>query len=78
MTTVAAAGAAVGVVLAGLVPLAEDAAVSGGPEVDAFEEEMATRVGVGHALAVSSGTAALHLALLRAGDSIVIGATPRQ
>lgn len=38
-----------------------------GPEVDAFEEEMAARVGVGHALAVSSGTAALHLALLGAG-----------
>ena len=38
-----------------------------GPEVDAFEEEMATRVGVGHALAVSSGPAALHLALLGVG-----------
>lgn len=38
-----------------------------GPEVDAFEEEMATRVGVGHALAVSSGTAALHLAVLGVG-----------
>jgi dTDP-4-amino-4,6-dideoxygalactose transaminase len=38
-----------------------------GPEVDAFEEEMAARVGVGHALAVSSGTAALHLALLGVG-----------
>jgi dTDP-4-amino-4,6-dideoxygalactose transaminase len=38
-----------------------------GPDVDAFEEEMATRVGVRRALAVSSGTAALHLALLGVG-----------
>ena len=38
-----------------------------GPDVDAFEREMASRVGVGHALALSSGTAALHLALLGVG-----------
>lgn len=38
-----------------------------GPEVDAFEAEIAARVGVGHALALSSGTAALHLALLAIG-----------
>lgn len=38
-----------------------------GPEVDAFEREVAERVGVAHALAVSSGTAALHLALLALG-----------
>lgn len=38
-----------------------------GPHVDAFEAEVAARVGVGHALALSSGTAALHLALLDAG-----------
>jgi dTDP-4-amino-4,6-dideoxygalactose transaminase len=35
-----------------------------GPEIDAFEREVAERVGVRHALAVQSGTAALHLALL--------------
>lgn len=35
-----------------------------GPEVDAFEFEMSERVGVKHAVALSSGTAALHLALL--------------
>lgn len=34
-----------------------------GPDVDAFEREMATRVGRKHAAALSSGTAALHLAL---------------
>ena len=34
-----------------------------GPHVDAFEAEVAARVGVPHALALASGTAALHLAL---------------
>jgi dTDP-4-amino-4,6-dideoxygalactose transaminase len=34
-----------------------------GPHVDAFEREFAAAVGVGHAAALSSGTAALHLAL---------------
>lgn len=38
-----------------------------GPHVDAFESEMAERVGVEHALALSSGTAALHLALIHLG-----------
>src|SRR5947199_6238489 len=34
-----------------------------GPHVDAFEREFADYVGVPHAVALSSGTAALHLAL---------------
>jgi dTDP-4-amino-4,6-dideoxygalactose transaminase len=34
-----------------------------GPNVDAFEREIAATVGAAHAAAVSSGTAALHLAL---------------
>ncbi len=38
-----------------------------GPHVDAFEAEIADRVGVAGALALSSGTAALHLALLELG-----------
>lgn len=38
-----------------------------GPEVDAFEAEVKERVGVEHALALSSGTAALHLALVELG-----------
>ena len=38
-----------------------------GPDVDAFESEFADRVGVAHAVALSSGTAALHLALLLVG-----------
>ncbi|MCF6745193.1 aminotransferase class I/II-fold pyridoxal phosphate-dependent enzyme [Blastococcus sp. KM273128] len=38
-----------------------------GPMVDAFERGMAERTGRQHAVALSSGTAALHLALLEAG-----------
>jgi dTDP-4-amino-4,6-dideoxygalactose transaminase len=38
-----------------------------GPDVDAFEAEIAARTGVAHALALTSGTAALHLALLELG-----------
>ena len=38
-----------------------------GPHVDGFERELAAHVGVGHAAAVSSGTAAIHLALLLLG-----------
>ncbi len=38
-----------------------------GPMVDAFEEGMAARCGRAHAVALSSGTAALHLGLLELG-----------
>jgi dTDP-4-amino-4,6-dideoxygalactose transaminase len=38
-----------------------------GPQVDAFEAEIEALVGVPHALALSSGTAALHLALVVLG-----------
>jgi dTDP-4-amino-4,6-dideoxygalactose transaminase len=38
-----------------------------GPDVDAFEAEIAALAGVSHALALSSGTAALHLGLLGLG-----------
>ncbi|SHG29503.1 dTDP-4-amino-4,6-dideoxygalactose transaminase [Jatrophihabitans endophyticus] len=38
-----------------------------GPDLAAFETEMATRVGVGHAVGLSSGTAGLHLGLLTLG-----------
>jgi dTDP-4-amino-4,6-dideoxygalactose transaminase len=53
-----------------------DAAVAGvlesgqyvlGPEVAAFEREFAGTIGVKHAIAVNSGTSALHLALLTHG-----------
>jgi dTDP-4-amino-4,6-dideoxygalactose transaminase len=47
-----------------------------GPHVDAFEAEIAQRTGVRAALALSSGTAALHLALLgvgvRPGTAVVL------
>ena len=49
-----------------------------GPDVDAFESEVATRVKVRGALALSSGTAALHLGLLGLGaapGSVVVCAT---
>lgn len=38
-----------------------------GEHVDAFEREVADRVGTGHGVALSSGTAALHLALVSWG-----------
>jgi len=38
-----------------------------GPQLDAFEREFADMVGVSDAVALSSGTAALHLGLLAAG-----------
>jgi dTDP-4-amino-4,6-dideoxygalactose transaminase len=38
-----------------------------GPHVDGFERELAAHVDVGHAAAVSSGTAAIHLGLLLLG-----------
>jgi len=46
-----------------------------GPHLDAFEHEFAAAVGVPHAVALSSGTAALHLALIavgvRPGDRVI-------
>jgi dTDP-4-amino-4,6-dideoxygalactose transaminase len=45
-----------------------------GPHVDGFERELAAYVGVGHAAAMSSGTAAIHVGLLllgvRPGDAV--------
>ncbi|GMT98590.1 aminotransferase class I/II-fold pyridoxal phosphate-dependent enzyme [Corallococcus caeni] len=47
-----------------------------GPHVDAFQEEFARCVGTPHALALSSGTAALHLALqlvgVGPGDDVLV------
>jgi dTDP-4-amino-4,6-dideoxygalactose transaminase len=47
-----------------------------GPHVDAFEREFAAAVGVDHAVALSSGTAALHLAIrlcgIGAGDEVLV------
>ncbi|GHB56119.1 DegT/DnrJ/EryC1/StrS family aminotransferase [Persicitalea jodogahamensis] len=38
-----------------------------GPNVDGFEQELCAYVGTGHAAALSSGTAAIHLALIMLG-----------
>jgi dTDP-4-amino-4,6-dideoxygalactose transaminase len=47
-----------------------------GPQVDAFEQEFAAAVGAPHALALSSGTAGLHLALqlvgVDRGDEVLV------
>ena len=46
-----------------------------GPNVDGFEQDLCNYVGVGHAAALSSGTAALHLALVMLGvgrDDVVL------
>jgi len=49
-----------------------------GPRTQAFEEEFAAHLGVRHAIALSSGTAALHLAYLAAGvgpgDEVIVPA----
>src|SRR4051812_6297340 len=49
-----------------------------GPEIDAFERDIAASVGARHVVAVSSGTAALHLAALAAdlgpGDLLLTSA----
>ena len=60
--------------------LVQEALASGwiapvGPHVEAFEEEFAEAVGVPHAVALSSGTAAIHLALrlvgVQSGDEVL-------
>ncbi|MEU4216105.1 aminotransferase class I/II-fold pyridoxal phosphate-dependent enzyme [Actinoplanes sp. NPDC026623] len=47
-----------------------------GPDLDAFEAQVAGLLGVRHAVALSSGTAALHLALVaagvRRGDTVLV------
>ena len=47
-----------------------------GPHVDALEKELAAETGTAHGVALSSGTAALHLALLiagvKAGDDVLV------
>lgn len=45
----------------------DDASFIAGPDTNAFEEAFARYLGCGHAVSVSSGTAALHLALLGLG-----------
>ncbi len=46
-----------------------------GPQVDAFEKEFAEKIGISHAVALCSGTAAIHIALcelgIEAGDEVL-------
>ena len=50
--------------------------IAEGPQVEAFERELARFIGVAHAVCASSGTAALHLALaamgVGPGDEVVV------
>lgn len=54
---------------------ARQRAAAAGPDLDAFETEVAAAVGVDHAVGLASGTAALHLGLLglgvRPGDVVI-------
>ncbi|HSR51316.1 MAG TPA: UDP-4-amino-4,6-dideoxy-N-acetyl-beta-L-altrosamine transaminase [Acidobacteriota bacterium] len=54
----------------------QDDLITTGPRVDAFEEAFAQSVGARHAVAVSSGTAALHCAVqalrLSPGDEVIV------
>jgi dTDP-4-amino-4,6-dideoxygalactose transaminase len=62
-------------ILAALVRVCDSQRFIMGPEIEAFEEEMARMLGVRHAIAVSSGTDSLLLALMaldiKAGDEVV-------
>src|SRR5438034_5036539 len=61
--------------LAAVVRVCDSQRFTMGPEVAALEEEMARMLGIRHAIAVSSGTDALLLALtaleIKAGDDVV-------
>ncbi|MGH9536199.1 MAG: aminotransferase class I/II-fold pyridoxal phosphate-dependent enzyme, partial [Terriglobales bacterium] len=50
--------------------------LTSGPETERFEEKFAAAVGARHAVAVNSGTAALHVALaalgIGPGDEVVV------
>ena len=62
-------------ILAAVVRVCDGQRFIMGPEIEAFEEEMARMLGVRHAIAVSSGTDSLLLALMaldvKAGDEVV-------
>ncbi len=64
--------------LAAVTEVIESGQLTMGPKVAEFEDAVAEAVGTAHAAAVSSGTAALHLALLAldigAGDEVIVPA----
>jgi len=64
--------------LAAVADVLESGQLTMGPKVDEFEAAIAAAVGTAHAAALSSGTAALHLALLALeigpGDEVIVPA----
>jgi dTDP-4-amino-4,6-dideoxygalactose transaminase len=54
-------------VLSAFTTVFDHSTYSNGPEVEAFERALGDYLGVEHAIAVNSGTSALHLAMLAAG-----------
>jgi perosamine synthetase len=64
--------------LAEIAAVLESGQLTMGPKVDEFEQLLASACGVEHAVAVSSGTAALHLAILalglEPGDEVLVPA----
>jgi len=64
--------------LAEIAAVLESGQLTMGPKVDEFEQLLAAACGVEHAVAVSSGTAALHLAILalglEPGDEVLVPA----
>lgn len=64
--------------VAAVVATLESNWLTTGPRVEEFEDALAARTGVGHAVVVSNGTAALHTALhalgLGSGDEVIVPA----
>jgi perosamine synthetase len=62
--------------IAAVINVLRTSRLSQGPVLDEFEREFARYLGAAHAIAVSSGTAGLHLALLAlgvgAGDEVIV------
>jgi dTDP-4-amino-4,6-dideoxygalactose transaminase len=65
-------------ILAAITRVSDSQRFSMGPEIAALEDELSRMLGVGHAVAVSSGTDALLLALMtigvKAGDEVITSA----
>src|ERR1043166_5796418 len=63
-------------ILAAIARVSDSQRFIGGPEVDAFEREMAALAGVSHAVGLSSGTDALLVALMalgvKSGDEVIV------